>query len=126
MGWSADELMSVPYWEFIHPARWTRWNTKTIPQQQLLYTIGMDISDARPDDERLRVGSWEWHLTTDEFRWSAELAEPSRAPTTSRDEPAASPPTSPNTPRRAQGGSGNRHGTRPTLVHPSSRASTCW
>jgi PAS domain S-box-containing protein len=108
LGWSAEELMSVPYWEFIHPDdqdplvessqlidgttssrfgyevrmlgrdgryRWTRWNTKTIPQEQLLYAIGIDISDARPEDERIGVGSWEWRIATDEFHWSREMLD---------------------------------------------------
>ena len=107
LGWSVDDLMSVPYWEFIHPDdqdaivqssqqlidgttssrfgyevrmlgrdgryRRTRWNTKTIPQEQLLYTIGIEISDARTEDERVRVGSWEWRLPNDEFCWSSEM-----------------------------------------------------
>ena len=109
LGWSAEELMLVPYWEFIHPDdqdtlvesgqqlidgtissrfgyevrmlgrdgryRWTRWNTKAIPQEQLLYVIGVDISDARTEDEQVRVGSWEWRLPINEFHWSSEMRD---------------------------------------------------
>jgi PAS domain-containing protein len=38
-------------------------------------TIGVDISDARPEDEQICVGSWEWHIPTDEFHWSPEIRD---------------------------------------------------
>jgi PAS domain S-box-containing protein len=110
LGWSVDELMSVPYWEFIHAAdrdamvesgqdlidntatsrfgyevrmlcrngsyRWTRWNTKTIPQDQLLYVIGVDISDSRDSDaEHTVAASWVWDIGANSFEWSAEMHE---------------------------------------------------
>jgi PAS domain S-box-containing protein len=220
LGWSAEELMSVPYWEFIHPDdqdplvessqqlidgttssrfgyevrmlgrdgryRWIRWNTKTIPQEQLLYAIGIDISDARPEDERIGVGSWEWRIATDEFHWSREMLDllaitdeppvryetflqwvhdedrqrvdrdlrltrtygnpttttsvsnaptaafagstlpdgPSRVPTANPNACAASPPTSPNAPRRAEGTRTNHHTPmRPRLPEQGTRRS---
>ncbi len=55
--------------------RWTRWNTKTIPQDQLLYAVGIDISETRRDSERVKVGSWDWHLPTDRFSVSETLLD---------------------------------------------------
>ena len=56
--------------------RWTRWNARTIPAEQLLYAIGVDISDTRPrEEEQVRAGAWEWQLRADEMRWSAELLD---------------------------------------------------
>ncbi|WP_214370837.1 PAS domain-containing protein [Pseudonocardia sp. H11422] len=108
LGWSPDELMSVPYWEFVHPDdrhalvesgeqliegttdarigyevrmlgrdgsyRWTRWNTKAIPQEQLVYTIAVDLTGSRQDhDEHVDVGSWEWCVPADRFSVSGTL-----------------------------------------------------
>jgi PAS domain S-box-containing protein len=108
LGWRADDLQSVPYWEFVHPAdrhamvesgqrlldgtvraragyevrmlcrdgtyRWTRWNTRTVPQDQLLYMIGMDISDARrTEQERTLTGIWTWLIPDDSIAWSSDL-----------------------------------------------------
>jgi PAS domain S-box-containing protein len=108
LGWSVEELMSVPYWEFVHPEdrdamvesgqdlidsadgsrfgyevrmlcrdghyRWTRWNTRAIPQEQLLYTIAVDISDIRGDGgRRVLAGSWDCDLRAWSVRWSQEL-----------------------------------------------------
>jgi PAS domain S-box-containing protein len=107
LGWSPDELISVPYWEFVHPEdrhalvesneqllagatsawfghevrmlgrdgryRRTRWNTKAIPQEQLLYTIAVGLTGGPEDEERVDVGSWEWHLPSDRFSVSETL-----------------------------------------------------
>ncbi len=54
--------------------RWTRWNTKAIPQEQLFYTIAVALAGGR-DDERVDVGSWEWHIPSDLFILSEKLLE---------------------------------------------------
>jgi PAS domain S-box-containing protein len=108
LGRRAEDLLCVPYWEFVHPAdrhamvesgqrlidgtdrirsgyearmlcrdgtyRWTRWNTRTVPQDGLLYAIGVDISDRRvTDQERTLTGTWTWRIPDESIAWSADL-----------------------------------------------------
>ena len=108
LGWRVEDLLCVPYWEFVHPAdrhamvesgqrlidgtdrirsgyevrmlcrdgtyRWTRWNTRTVPQDGLLYSIGVDISDSRlADRERTLAGTWTWRIPDERIAWSADL-----------------------------------------------------
>lgn len=108
LGWSADEIRSVPYWEFVHPDdrpdaaaarrcllddgalgghevrmlcrdgsyRWTRWDGVTVASDQLMYLVGMDISDRRPPEpHRELVATWRWDLASDTVNGSAAFHE---------------------------------------------------
>jgi PAS domain S-box-containing protein len=108
MGWSADEIRSVPYWELVHPDdrpgaaearqclvddgamhghelrllrrdgtyRWTRWDGVRVEDDQLLYLVGMDISDRRPPEpQRETVATWRWDLASDMINGSAAFHE---------------------------------------------------
>lgn len=108
VGWSADELRSVPYWEFIHPKdrteteeayrsmldggtmhgqearvlcrdgsyRWTRWDGASVAAEELLYLVGLDISDRRPPEpHRELVATWRWDLASDMIKGSAAFHE---------------------------------------------------
>jgi PAS domain S-box-containing protein len=105
--WSAEELTSAPFWEFVHPDdqhdvvelrqelmddagvrlcydlrllcrdggyRWTRWNAACLPQEQLLYGVGFDISDLKPAvTDRTVVGTWQWDVPSNAMIWSQEV-----------------------------------------------------
>lgn len=108
MGWSADEIRSVPYWEFVYPDdrpeaakarelllgggamrghelrllcrdgtyRWTRWDGVTVASDELMYLVGMDISDHRPPvPQRETVATWKWDLTSNMINGSAAFHE---------------------------------------------------
>lgn len=108
MGWSADEIRSVPYWEFVHPEdrsaaararqgllddgvmhghevrllrrdgtyRWTRWDGVTVASDELMYLVGMDISDDRPPvPQRETVATWRWDLNSNMINGSAAFHE---------------------------------------------------
>lgn len=109
LGWSQDELRSVPYWEFVHPDdqhavvesgddlllkeggssfgcevrmlcrdggyRWIRWNIRSIHREQLLYAIGVAVTHSGHVEERVRVGTWNWHIPSGAIAWSEELAD---------------------------------------------------
>jgi PAS domain S-box-containing protein len=108
MGWSPDEIRSVPYWEFVHPEdrsdaakarrgllddgvmhghelrllrrdgvyRWTRWDGVRVEDDQLMYLVGMDISDHRPPEpQRETVATWRWDLASNMIKGSAAFHE---------------------------------------------------
>ena len=108
LGWSPDEIRSVPYWEIVHPDdrsatvearksllddgaleghevrllcrdgsyRWTRWNGATVTSDQLMYLVGIDISDRHPPEpHRELVATWRWDLASDTINGSAAFHE---------------------------------------------------
>jgi len=124
LGWSAEELMSVPRWEFLHPDdqaamvestyrerihgpgsrydydvrmlcrdgtdRWTRWNERVVPDEELLYELGVEISPRTAvEGERTPVATSDANVATDTVVWSAELSAvfdlPPDAPPSSAD-----------------------------------------
>lgn len=111
LGWSVEELTSVPYWELLHPDdqhhsvelvqealisgpgtlsdgrvrmlcrdgcyRPTRWSVRSIRKAQRWYARGVDISSREPagTEDRVRVGSWDWHVPTNVATWSDGMWE---------------------------------------------------
>ena len=111
LGWSVEELSSVPYWELLHPDdqdrsvearqrmllsgpghvfghevrmlrrdgtyRRIRWDLRSDLQEQLIYLVGVDISDHEPmvTGKRVLVGSWDWHIPTDTVTLSGGMFE---------------------------------------------------
>jgi PAS domain S-box-containing protein len=54
--------------------RWTRWNAVNQPSDQLLYGVGLDITDLKPPvTDRTVVGTWQWDVPGNTMIWSAEL-----------------------------------------------------
>jgi PAS domain S-box-containing protein len=55
--------------------RWTRWHTCAAPASRLLCSVGLDVSDIRPDDgcDRIQVGTWDWQLRTSTITLSGDL-----------------------------------------------------
>jgi len=111
LGWSIEELSSVPYWELLHPDnqdhtvedtqqmlltgpgslfglevwmlsrdgtyRRVCWNARSVPQQERVYSVGVDITDSEPIEtvKRVLVGSWDWHVPTNTATWSDGMFE---------------------------------------------------
>jgi PAS domain S-box-containing protein len=111
LGWSIEELSSVPYWELLHPDdqdhtvensqqmllsgpgsliglevrmlsrdgsyRLVHWNARSVPQQERVYSVGVDITDSEPIEtgKRVLVGSWDWHIPTNTATWSDGMFE---------------------------------------------------
>jgi PAS domain S-box-containing protein len=107
LGWSPDEIRSVPCWEFVHPEdrpdaararhllaegalrgyevrvlcrdgsyRWTRWDGVPVASDQLVYLVGVDISDrCPPEPHRELVATWRWDLASDLVNGSAAFHE---------------------------------------------------
>jgi PAS domain S-box-containing protein len=56
--------------------RWTRWDGVAVADEQLLYLVGMDISDQRPPEpHREVVATWRWDLASDTVSGSAAFHE---------------------------------------------------
>jgi PAS domain S-box-containing protein len=56
--------------------RWTRWDGVVVTDEQLLYLVGMDISDGRPPEpHREVVATWRWDLASDTVSGSAAFHE---------------------------------------------------
>lgn len=111
LGWSIEELSSVPYWELLHPDdqdhtvedsehvlltgpgslfgreirmlsrggtyRRVCWNARSAPQQERVYSVGVDITDSEPIEtgKRALVGSWDWHIPTNTATWSEGMCD---------------------------------------------------
>jgi PAS domain S-box-containing protein len=56
--------------------RWTRWDGVTIVDDQLMYLVGMDVSDRHaPEPHREVVATWRWDLASDTVDGSAAFHE---------------------------------------------------
>jgi PAS domain S-box-containing protein len=56
--------------------RWTRWDGVAVPTDQLMYVVGLDISDRRPPEtHRELVATWRWDLASDMVNGSAAFHE---------------------------------------------------
>ncbi|HTW20792.1 MAG TPA: PAS domain-containing protein [Mycobacteriales bacterium] len=79
-----DRLMSTGGTRFGYDVRvlcrngtfkWTRWSTVADEDANLLYGLGIDISDLKPliADAPLAIGTWLRHIPTRTLKWSDEL-----------------------------------------------------
>lgn len=57
--------------------RRVRWNAQSVPQQELVYSVGVDITGPEPikTAKRVPVGSWDWHIPSDTTIWSEGMFE---------------------------------------------------
>jgi PAS domain-containing protein len=48
------------------------WNARSDPQQERVYSVGIDITTSQPTqtDKPVLVGSWDWHIPTNTTTWS--------------------------------------------------------
>ena len=57
--------------------RCIQWDIRSNHEEQRIYLVGMDITDHEPivTDQRLLVGSWDWHIPTNTATWSPGMFE---------------------------------------------------
>jgi PAS domain S-box-containing protein len=57
--------------------RSTQWDIRSASEEERMYVAGVDISDQEPivNEERMRVGSWEWRIASNTATWSPGMYE---------------------------------------------------
>ncbi len=55
----------------------TQWSIRSVSEEERMYAAGLDISDQKPivNEERVRVGSWEWRISSNTATWSPGIFE---------------------------------------------------